>query len=60
MRTIEEKIISICKENDLPVLPNIRNNVITIIESAQPSKEEKLEVFDLYDEWVYKTLKNEE
>lgn len=60
MRTIEEKIISICKKNDLSVFPNIRNNVMTIIESAQPSEEEKLEAFDLYDEWVYETLKNEE
>lgn len=60
MKTIEEKIINICKENDLPVLPNIRNNVMTIIESAQPSKKEKLEAFDLYDEWVYETLKSEE
>lgn len=59
MSTIEEKIISICKANDLSVQPNIRANVMTIIESAQPSYEEKVKAFDLYDEWVYKTLKNE-
>lgn len=60
MRTIEEKIISICKENDLSVQANIRANVMTILESAQPSKKEKLEAFDLYDEWVYKALENKE
>lgn len=57
MKKIEEKIIRICKENDLPVVPNIRDNVMRIIESAEPSKEEKLEAFDLYDEWVYEALK---
>lgn len=53
MKELEIKIEALCKEYDLPIFPNIRDNVMTIIESAEPTKEEKLEAFDLYDEWHY-------
>ena len=59
MREIEEKIADICKRNDLHVFPNIRANVLLILESAEPSKGEKLEAFDLYDEWCCKLHSSE-
>lgn len=57
MRGIEEKIIRICKNNDLPVVPNIRDNVMRIIESAEPSKQEKHEAFNLFEQWLYEIYK---
>ena len=42
MREIEEKILNICKRNDLSIFPNIRENVMIILESAEPTKEENL------------------
>lgn len=55
----EEKVIELCKKYDLPFFQNIRDNVMTIIESAEPSNEDKLKAFDLYDEWLYEVIKNE-
>ncbi len=57
MREIEEKIIRICKDNDLLVVPNIRDNVMQIIESAEPSKEEKHEAFNLFEQWLCEVYK---
>ncbi len=57
MREIEEKIVRICKDNDLTVVPNIRDNVMRIIESAEPSKQEKLKAFDLFEQWLCETHK---
>lgn len=59
MKELEIKIEEICKKYDLPIFPNIRDNVMIILESAEPTKEEKLEAFDLYDEWLYESFKNE-
>lgn len=56
MQELEIKIEAICKKYDLPIFPNIRDNVMTIIESAEPTKEEKLEAFDLYDEWLCESI----
>ena len=56
MLEIEAKIKEICKKYDLPIFPNIRDNVMSIIESAEPTKEEKLEAFDLYDEWLCESI----
>jgi hypothetical protein len=60
MKELETKIEAICKKYDLITFPNIRDNVMTIIASAEPSDEEKLEAFDLYDEWLYESFKSEE
>lgn len=60
MLEIEAKIQAICKKYDLPIFPNIRDNVMRIIESAEPSRAEKLEAFDLYDEWSYEAIRNED
>ena len=55
MKELEMKIETLCKKYDLAVFPNIRYTVFNILESAEPSKEEKLEVFDLY---IYFVVKN--
>ena len=60
MKEFEVKIECICKKYDLPVFQNIRDNVMSIIESAEPSGNEKLEAFDIYDAWLYEAFKNEE
>ena len=60
MKELEVKIEALCKKYDLPIFPNIRDNVMTILESAEPSGEEKLQAFDLYDEWLYESFKTEE
>lgn len=49
------KIEALCKEYDLPVFKNPRDNVMVILESAEPSKEDKLTAFDCYDEWLFAT-----
>lgn len=52
MLDAREKIEAICKEYDLPIFENPRDNVMVILESAEPSKEDKLTAFDCYDEWL--------
>ena len=41
MKKLEIKIEAISKKYDLPTFPNICNNVMTIIASAEPSDEDK-------------------
>lgn len=60
MLEIEAKIKEICKKYELTTFPNIRDNVMNILASAEPSDEDKLEAFDLYDEWAYEAFKNED
>lgn len=55
MNEARAKIEAICKEYDLPVFENPRDNVMVILESAEPSKEDKLTAFDCYDEWLLDT-----
>ena len=51
MKTIQY-LEELCKKYDLPTFENPRDNLMTIIESAEPTSEEKLEAFDLYDVWL--------
>lgn len=59
MEELEVKIEGICKWYGLPVFPNIRDNVMTILKAAEPSDEDKLEAFDIYDEWLYLSFESE-
>jgi hypothetical protein len=60
MSEIEKKIENTCKKYNLPIFPNIRDNLMDIIESAEPSSEEKLITFELYEEWLYMAFENDE
>lgn len=60
MQELEIKIKALCKKYDLTTFPNVRDNVMNILASAEPSDEDKLEAFDLYDEWLYEAFKDEE
>ncbi len=59
MKELEIKIEAICEKYDLPIFPNIRDSVMNILVSAEPSDEDKLEAFDLYDEWLYLSCMDE-
>lgn len=52
MNEITKKIEAICQKYDLPTFENPRDNVMVIIASAEASGEDKLEAFDLYDEYL--------
>ena len=54
-KRIEEK----CKKYDLPVFENPRDNMMILLEAAEPSNEDKLEVLDLYDEFLIEQYKAE-
>lgn len=47
-----ERIEAICKKYDLPVFQNLRDNFLMIIQSEKPTKEEKWEALEIYDEWL--------
>ena len=59
MKEIEIKIETLCKKYDLTTFPNVRDNVMNILASAEPSDEDKLEAFDLYDEWLFEAFKED-
>ncbi len=48
----EKRLEEICKEYDLPVFESPRDNFIMIIEAAEPTKEEKWEALEIYDNWL--------
>lgn len=48
----EKRIEAICKKYDLPVFQNLRDNFMMIIQSTEPTKAEKWEALEIYDEWL--------
>ncbi len=60
MKELENKIEAICKKYDLPVFENPSDNVFTIIQSAEPSQEEKLDAWENYHQWLYESFGKEE
>ena len=52
MDEITKKIQAICHKYDLPIFENPRDSLMEIIASAEASGEDKLEAFDLYDEYL--------
>jgi len=59
MKEYEERIEAICNKYDLSVFPNVADNVFHIIESAEPSDEDKLDAWDNYHQWLYESFKLE-
>lgn len=47
-----KKIHEICQKYELPVFENPRDNVMVILAAAEPTGADKLEAFDLYDEYM--------
>lgn len=47
-----KRLEAICKEYDLPVFENPKDNLLMIFEAAEPTKEEKWEALDIYEEWL--------
>lgn len=42
----------LCREYDLPVFENPKDNFLMILESAEPTKEEKRRALDEYEKWL--------
>ena len=45
---------TICKEYDLPVSQNPRDNFLMIVQAAEPTKEEKWFALEIYEQWLLK------
>ncbi len=43
---------SLCHEYDLPVFENPKDNFLMILESTEPTKEEKWKALDEYEQWL--------
>lgn len=52
-----ELFVTICKKYDLPIFENPKDSFLMIIESAEPTKEEKNKALDIYDEWLLSLYK---
>lgn len=53
-----KKLEELCKEYDLPVFESPRDNFLMILESAEPTKQEKWEALDCYDSWLLEISKD--
>ena len=49
---MEKRIEALCKKYGLPVFESPRDNFMMIIQSAEPTKEEKYEALEYYDKWL--------
>lgn len=48
----EKQLETLCKKYDLSVFESPRDNFIQIIESAEPTKEEKWWALEVYEQWL--------
>lgn len=52
MKNPVERIEELCNSYNIQVFDNVRDNVMSLVESGMVSDEEKLEAMDLYDEYL--------
>lgn len=57
MKNPVEKIEELCNSYNIQVFDNVRDNVMSLVESGMVSDEEKLEAMDLYDEYLIEANK---
>ena len=50
--TTKTYLEGLCKEYDLPVFESPRDNLIMIMESAEPTRDEKLQALEAYEAWI--------
>ena len=59
MKNPVERIEELCNSYNIQVFDNVRDNVMSLVESGMVSDEEKLEAMDLYDEYLIEANKLE-
>lgn len=52
-----ERIEELCNSYNIQVFDNVRDSVMSLVESGMVSDEEKLEAMDLYDEYLIEANK---
>lgn len=52
-----ERIEELCNSYNIQVFDNVRDNVMSLVESGMVSDEEKLEAMDLYGEYLIEANK---
>lgn len=57
MKNPVERIEELCNSYNIQVFDNVRDNVMSLVESGMVSDEEKLEAMDLYDEYLIEANK---
>jgi hypothetical protein len=57
MKNTVERIEELCNSYNIQVFDNVRDNVMSLVESGMVSDEEKLEAMDLYDEYLIEANK---
>ena len=57
MKNQVERIEELCNSYNIQVFDNVRDNVMSLVESGMVSDEEKLEAMDLYDEYLIEANK---
>lgn len=57
MKNPVERIEELCNSYNIQVFDNVRDNVMSLVESGMVSDEEKLEAMDLYDEYLIEVNK---
>ena len=57
MKNPVERIEELCNSYNIQVFDNVRDNVMSLVESGMVSDEEKLEARDLYDEYLIEANK---
>lgn len=53
-----KKLEELCKDYDLPVFESPRDNFLMILESAEPTKQEKWEALNCYETWLLEISKD--
>lgn len=57
MKNPVERIEELCNSYNIQIFDNVRDNVMSLVESGMVSDEEKLEAMDLYDEYLIEVNK---